>query len=205
MFSDELIVGIATCVTTIIATAFTIRTNKLHPIDEERYKKVLFPIMCILQAEDFRFNSIEKSTAAILKIKTILKNNRYLAGEIISQYIFEFENASCLKHQRRAFCFLCEYILKSFQLYPCSDLPIEIKSIGSSLLGACQGIEDLRSRKTKFHGKTENDYIIQDSLYAYFVVNATATIGLFLKKYFEMKFPLSPPSAIPNYGDDLPF
>ena len=114
MFSDELIVGIATCVTTIIATAFTIRTNKLHPIDEERYKKVLFPIMCILQAEDFRFNSIEKSTTAILKIKTILKSNRYLAGEIISQYIFEFENASCLKHQRRAFCFLCEYILKQF-------------------------------------------------------------------------------------------
>ena len=71
MFSDELIVGIATCVTTIIATAFTIRTNKLHPIDEERYKKVLFPIMCILQAEDFRFNSIEKSTAAILKINPI--------------------------------------------------------------------------------------------------------------------------------------
>ena len=47
-------------------------------------------------------------------VKQYLKNNRYLAGEIISQYIFEFENASCLKHQRRAFCFLCEYILKQF-------------------------------------------------------------------------------------------
>lgn len=127
------------------------------------------------------------------------------ALESIIQEILKDERVKISLKGNETLRTLCEYILKSFQLYPCSDLPIEIKSIGSSLLGACQGIEDLRSRKTKFHGKTENDYIIQDSLYAYFVVNATATIGLFLKKYFEMKFPLSPPSAIPNYGDDLPF
>ncbi len=112
--SDELIVGIATCVTTILVTVFTILANKLRPIDKERYEKILFPIMRILQSEDFRFRNIETSSAAVIKIKNILQDNQYLAGEIIYQYIFEFDNASCLKQKRKSFCFLCEYILKQF-------------------------------------------------------------------------------------------
>lgn len=95
-------------------------------------------------------------------------------------------------------------VLKFFQLYPNSDIPKEIKTIGSSLLSISKGVEELRSSKTKFHGKTDDDYIINDSLYAYFVVNTVTTVGLFLKNYFENKFPL--PIVIIDDGiDDLPF
>jgi len=97
---------------------------------------------------------------------------------------------------------LCNSLLKFFRLYPNSDVPNEIKCIGSSLLNASKSIEDLRSKKTDFHG---NDYIIKDPLYAYFIVNSTTTIGLFLKKYYEMKFPSPAAVPTPNSGDDLPF
>lgn len=100
---------------------------------------------------------------------------------------------------------LCGYILKFFQLYPNSSVPNEIKSIGSSLLGASKAIEDLKSQKTTFHGKVENDYVIQDPLYTYFVVNSIATVGLFLKKYYDVKFQLNTSNLASNYGDDLPF
>lgn len=95
-------------------------------------------------------------------------------------------------------------ILKLLQLYPTSDIPKEIKTIGSSLLAISKSVEVLRSDKTKFHGKTDGDYIIDDSLYTYFVVNSVTTIGLFLKKYFEKKFPPKH-IVIDNGGDDLPF
>jgi hypothetical protein len=80
-------------------------------------------------------------------------------------------------------------ILKVFQLFPNSDMPDEIKIIGSSLLAVSQGIEKLRSDKTDFHGKTSGDYKIEDSIYTYFVVNCVTTIGLFLNSYYKTKFP----------------
>lgn len=95
-------------------------------------------------------------------------------------------------------------ILKILQLYPTSDIPKEIKTIGSSLLSISKSVEELRSDKTKFHGKTDGDYIINDSLYTYFVVNSVTTVGLFLKKYFEKKYPPKQ-IIIDNGGDDLPF
>lgn len=95
-------------------------------------------------------------------------------------------------------------VLKFFQLYPNSDIPKEVKTIGSSLLSISKGIEELRSSKTKFHGKTDDDYIVSDSIYAYFVVNSITTVGLFLKNYFEKKFPL--PVVMEDDGiDDSPF
>jgi len=96
-------------------------------------------------------------------------------------------------------------ILKVFQLFPNSNIPVEIRTIGSSLLSISQSIEKLRSDKTNFHGKTEDDYIIKDSIYTYFIVNAVATIGLFLKKYYENKFPLLVLKQNDIYIDDLPF
>lgn len=95
-------------------------------------------------------------------------------------------------------------ILKILQLYPTSDIPKEIKTIGSSLLSISKSVEELRSDKTKFHGKTDDDYIINDSLYTYFVVNSVTTVGLFLKKYFEKKYPPKQ-IIIDNGADDLPF
>lgn len=97
---------------------------------------------------------------------------------------------------------LTTIILKEFNLVD-SEHPIEIKTIGSSLLAICQSIEKLRSEKTDFHGKTEEDYLITDSVFTYFVVNSVSTIGLFLNSYFKTKFPK--PINIIEEADDLPF
>ncbi len=80
-------------------------------------------------------------------------------------------------------------LLKEFQLYPNSDMPAEIKTIGSSLLAVNQSIEKIRSEKTNLHGKTDEDYYVKDSLYTYFVVNSVCTVGLFLKSFYTKKYP----------------
>jgi len=84
---------------------------------------------------------------------------------------------------------LSSEILKVFQLFPNSDMPEEIKTIGSSLLAISKGIEKLRSDKTDFHGKTNDDYKIEDPIYTYFVVNCVTTVGLYLNSYYKTKFP----------------
>ena len=97
---------------------------------------------------------------------------------------------------------LTTIIIKEFNFLD-SNHPEEIKTIGSSLLSICQSIEKLRSEKTDFHGKTKEDYLITDSIYTYFVVNAVTTVGLFLQSYFKTKLP-KPPKEVEDY-DDLPF
>lgn len=82
---------------------------------------------------------------------------------------------------------LTQAILKEFSLFPNADLPQEIKKIGCSLLSINQNIEKLRSEKTKFHGKTIEDYMINDSMYTYFIINSIATIGLFLISFYKLK------------------
>ena len=100
---------------------------------------------------------------------------------------------------------LTDAVLKEFKMFPNSDLPLEIRNIGSSFLSVNQNIEKLRSEKTASHGKTEGDYVISDSMYAYFVVNSIATVGLFLNSFYKLKY--SPKiAALTNQGaDDLPF
>ncbi|WP_335964260.1 abortive infection family protein [Galbibacter sp. PAP.153] len=98
---------------------------------------------------------------------------------------------------------LTSIILKEFNFLD-SNHPVEIKTIGSSLLSISQSIEKLRSEKTYFHGKTEEDYLITDSLYTYLVVNAVTTVGLFLQSYFKIKLP-RPSEEVEEEHDDLPF
>jgi len=97
---------------------------------------------------------------------------------------------------------LTSIILKEFNFLD-SNHPIEIKTIGSSLLAISQSIEKLRSEMTDFHGKTAEDYLITDTVYTYFVVNSVSTVGLFLQSYFKTKLP-KPPEIIEEQ-DDLPF
>lgn len=85
---------------------------------------------------------------------------------------------------------LTNQILKVFELYPGKGMPKEFNTIGSSVLAMNQAIEAIRSTKTHAHGKTDTDYVVDDALYAYFVVNSVATVGLFLKSYYEKKFKL---------------
>ena len=92
-------------------------------------------------------------------------------------------------------------ILKEFNLTN-DEHPKEIKTIGSSLLAINQAIEKLRSEKTNFHGKTNDDYLISDTIYAYFVVNTVTTVGLFLNSYYRTKYSKQ---TLNTEEDDLPF
>lgn len=90
-------------------------------------------------------------------------------------------------------------------------LPIEIRNINSSLLKMVQNVEQLRSNKTEAHGKLDDDYLVSDSLYAFFIINSVATVGLFLIGYYESKYtpsylnkPSEEESAVPDV-DDIPF
>jgi hypothetical protein len=96
-------------------------------------------------------------------------------------------------------------ILKELSLFPNSDMPQEIKTIGSSLLGVSQKIEELRSGKTKFHGKTEDDYLINDPIYTYFIVNSVATVGLFLMSFYKKKYQAEQVEQFDIDSDEIPF
>ena len=101
---------------------------------------------------------------------------------------------------------LVKAILKEFGLNPNSpQMPDEIKSIGSSLTTVSKAIEDLRSDKTSFHGHDSEKYLIDEPLYAYFIVNACATVGLFLINFYEKKFPKEVELVNNDEGNDLPF
>lgn len=97
---------------------------------------------------------------------------------------------------------LTSIILKEFNLTS-SEHPKEIKTIGNSLLSINQAIEKLRSEKTNFHGKTSEDFLIEDSLYVYFVLNSVATIGLFLNSFYKTKYIKFEPEV--EEDEDLPF
>ncbi|UMB59898.1 abortive infection family protein [Lutibacter sp. A80] len=78
----------------------------------------------------------------------------------------------------------------------------EINKIASSLINVSQNIEGLRSNKTTLHGKTKDDYVLNDSLYAYFIVNSVTTVGMFLKDFYETKYKVN---IVEEEPDDLPF
>ena len=92
---------------------------------------------------------------------------------------------------------LVTIILKEFNITN-NNHPIEIKTIGSSLIAICQSIEKLRSEKTNFHGKTDDDYLLKDPIYTYFIVNSLSTVGLFLNSYYKTKFPKPEINIIDN-------
>ncbi|MBP3254536.1 MAG: abortive infection family protein [Bacteroidales bacterium] len=101
---------------------------------------------------------------------------------------------------------LIKSICKAFQLNTDSSCPTEIRTIASSLINCGRAIEDLRSDKTILHGKVDGNYIVTDSIYAYFIINAVTTVGLFLLNYYKTKYPSEANSASPVWDDDnLPF
>ena len=127
------------------------------------------------------------------------------ALESIIKEILNDERVSIKDASKKTLYDLTSEILKAFQLFPNSEMPKEIKTIGSSLLSINQSIEKLRSDKTTLHGKTNTDYIISDSLYTYFVVNSVATVGLFLNSFYKSKFPKEKKEEDYIDTEDLPF
>jgi Abortive infection C-terminus len=118
-------------------------------------------------------------------IKEILKDERIIIENIEKQTTYKLSIA----------------IFKVFNILS-EDVPPEFKTIGSQLVSICQTIEKLRSEKTNFHGKTSEDYLIEDSVFTYFVINSVTTIGLFLNSYYKLKFPKQ---VTQMQIDDLPF
>lgn len=94
---------------------------------------------------------------------------------------------------------LISTICKAFRLNVDSSCPTEIRTIASSLINCCKAIEDIRSDKTIFHGKTDENYIVENPLYAYFIVNSVSTIGLFLLSFYKEQYP----KIVPQYPTDL--
>ena len=84
---------------------------------------------------------------------------------------------------------LTKSLLKEFKLHEVNDMPEEIKTIGSSLAAIAQSIEKLRCDKTYFHGKTNDDYVISDPMYAYFIVNSICTVGMFIRTFYKKHYP----------------
>ncbi len=128
------------------------------------------------------------------------------ALESIIKEILKDERLAIKINPNKTLYDLTNDVLKEFHLYPSTDIPKEIKTIGSSLLSISQSIEKLRSDKTNFHGKTLEDYIIKDPLYTYFIINTIVTIGLFLISFYKVKFPKQEPTQEEHLDtDDLPF
>jgi hypothetical protein len=123
---------------------------------------------------------------------------------IIKEILKDDRISSNLKGSETLYSLASE-ILKIFQLFPNSNMPVEIRTVGSSLLSMGQSIEKLRSEKTNIHGKTNDDYIVHDSLYAYFIVNTVTTIGLFLNSYYKNHFPKHEEQSNIPEDDELPF
>jgi hypothetical protein len=123
------------------------------------------------------------------------------ALESIIKEILKDERISSKTTGKETLYKLASIILKEFNLTS-DENPKEIKTIGNSLLTIAQSIENLRSEKTDFHGKTEDDYLIKDSIYTYLIVNSVTTVGLFLNTYYKNNFP-KPKAEL--YADDLPF
>lgn len=84
---------------------------------------------------------------------------------------------------------LIEHLCKAFN-FNSKEVPDEIRNIASSLMKTCKSIDDIRSTKSSFHGKIENEYLVKDPIYAYFIVNATTTVGLFLLNFYRKKYPI---------------
>ena len=99
---------------------------------------------------------------------------------------------------------LTQHILKEFNYFPNQIQNDEIRNIGSSILNIAQNIENISSNCTKeAHGRLQDDYVIDDPLYAQLFVNSAATLGLFLLNFYEKKFVNSIQQD--NLLDEIPF
>lgn len=79
-------------------------------------------------------------------------------------------------------------IVKEFSFDDKTKCPPELITIAGQLRSIGATIDDLRSDKSTAHGKAHNEYVIDDPLWAAFIVNTSASLGLFLWEYFEKKY-----------------
>ena len=83
---------------------------------------------------------------------------------------------------------LINKIVEQLELICQDECPTEIRTIAGQLRGLGKAIDDLRSDKTTAHGKHQDDYTVDNPLWAELAVNTSATLGLFLWEYYDNKF-----------------
>jgi hypothetical protein len=126
--------------------------------------------------------------------------------ESIIKEILKDERISVVYDKGKTLYALSQDVLKAFGMYPSAEMPSEFKMIGSAFLSICQGIEKLRSEMTSVHGKSNDEVVISNPLYAYFVVNSVTTVGLFLKAFYKKEYPPEiTPVTTSGEEDELPF
>ncbi len=106
-------------------------------------------------------------------------------------------------------------IVKQFTSISGVNCPTEIITIASQLKSIGSSIDTLRSDKTIAHGKINGEYIVDDPLWASFIVNTAASLGLFLWEFFNKKYKLaiqkedeprtSSNNNMPTNLDEIPF
>lgn len=128
--------------------------------------------------------------------------------ESIIKHILEDEKFKLKTKPKGGLETLTKLVLKEFSMLPNGEnIEItEINKIASSLINISQNVELLRSKKTTLHGKAKDDYVLNDSLYAYFIVNSVTSVGMFLKSFYETKFKVFRDANQEEIEpDDLPF
>ena len=106
---------------------------------------------------------------------------------------------------------LINKICKAFNLHVDKNMPKEVRTIASSLISACETIETMRSKKTEFHGKADEDLVVTSPLYSYFSINAVSTVGSFLLNFYKANYPPYPetpsmplPPPAPTSSSEMP-
>jgi hypothetical protein len=153
------------------------------------------------------FQSFEKAIKNIEEDPDLAVGLANSTLESIIKHILEDKSLSIKIVASDTLYKLTSKVLKEFSMFPNgknSEMPEEINNIGSSLLNISQNVEGLRSKKTNLHGKAKDDYVLTDSLYAYFIVNSITTVGMFLKSYYETKYEVNI-NIVDEEPDDLPF
>lgn len=175
---DEYILG--------IATELGIETPGFLPVVPQRFKNILennnqtayqnFE-RAIKNAYESPDESVLLATTTLDSlIKTILNNDK-----IKNKIDFKIKKNGSLTEQASA-------IIKVFKKESSSDCPKEIFTLTNNLSTLCNTLDDLRSDKTPAHGSLEEDYIVDDPLWAILAVNATVTLGIFLWDFFNKKY-----------------
>lgn len=108
--------------------------------------------------------------------------------EGIIKTILSYEEFDDAKMKNLSLTKLVTTLVKQFNLTDKASCPPEIITIASQLRGLGQSIDDLRSDKSSAHGKSHDEYVIDDPLWASFIVNSAATLGLFLWEYYDKKY-----------------
>lgn len=100
---------------------------------------------------------------------------------------------------------LMDDILRAYSLLPYSLILGEIRTLVSGLQKCATALGEIRGDKSSLHGHKTGDIIISDTASAYFVVNAVATIGLYLIQIYKKQYPSCVSLTDELSSEDLPF